>query len=107
MQNPTGDNNATESQKCRDQENRNKLTPNPAQESATQRPSPRTPVLEASVSATSNAPTPVAPIRIPNPRAPPCRIMSANTAISTVYDIPTRLKSPNNSTIARNSQVSA
>ena len=68
----------------KDQENKNKLTPNPAKENATQRPSPLTPVLEASVNAPSNAPTPVAPIRIPKPRAPPCKILSANIGISTV-----------------------
>ena len=84
MQNPAGTRSAAESQKLRDDANRTRAAPKPPHEYATQRPSPRTPVREANVSAASRAPTPVALIRIPRPRAPPCRIRSANTGMSTV-----------------------
>src|SRR5215813_4787394 len=84
MQNPTGSSNAVESQKMREKENKSRLHPKPAQENATQRPKPLTPVREASVKAPSNAPTPVAPMRMPKPFGPPCSTLSANIGISTM-----------------------
>src|SRR5580698_7474487 len=84
MPKPTGSNSAAESQKFRDRENRIRLTPKPPQEYATHLPKPCTPLREARVSAPSKAPTPVAPIRIPKPRTPPCRILSAKIGIRIV-----------------------
>src|SRR5690349_12150951 len=73
MQKPTGSNNTVESQKLRESENRISDTPKPPHEYATQRPSPRTPVREANVSAPSSAPTPVEPMRTPSRTAPTSR----------------------------------
>src|SRR5215471_10330290 len=84
MPKPTESNNAAESQKLREKENRIRLTPKPPHEIATHFPKPCTPLREARVSAPSKAPTPVAPIKIPRPRAPPCRILSANMGIRMV-----------------------
>ena len=49
MENPAGSSRATESQNHRENENKIRLTPNPAHVNATQRPRPLTPVFAASV----------------------------------------------------------
>ncbi len=82
-ENPTGMRSVAESQNERESEKRMRLVPNPAEESATQRPSPCTSRRVASVSAPASAPTPVAPIRRPSPFTPPWRIRSAKIGMRT------------------------
>lgn len=81
---PAGSSNATDSHNDLENEKQSRLIPNPAQLNATHRPKPFTPVFAANVNAPNNAPTPVAPIRMPRPRAPPCKIPSAKIGINTV-----------------------
>src|SRR5262249_30918055 len=83
IQKPTGTNRAVESQKYRDNENRNRKAPNPPQDHVIHSPRPRKPDREANVSAPNKAPIPVAPIKTPRPCAPPYRMRSAKTGINT------------------------
>ena len=97
MKYPTGSRSSTDGQNDRENENSIRLIPNPAQHTETHFPSPFTPERTAKVSAPNSAPTPAAPIRIPNrtaPRScepisaanscpPPCKILSAKIGIST------------------------
>jgi len=96
-----------DSQNVRDAEKPISATPKVADAVATHRPSPRTPLRRTSDSAPASAPSPDAPIKRPRPLAPPWRIDSANTGISTEYGMPAKLMTPSRMSSARTGAVRA
>src|SRR5437879_11202443 len=105
MVKPIGNSSVAESQNERDNENKIRLTPNPAVETATQRPRPYTLFRAAKLSAPSNAPNPDAPINSPRLPAPPRRISAAKIGINTAYGVPNKLIAPKSKSNARTGPV--
>ncbi len=105
IENPTGKSSSIERYTLREAANIIRLTPNPMAAIPISRPMPRKPLRLASSSAPVSAPTPVDAISDPSVEAPPPRICAANTGISTVYGMPTRLITPSSVRINRIGRV--
>ena len=85
---------ATESHSTREKANATRPHEKMAPATGMLRPSPVIVRRDASQSAPSSAPPPVAVMRNPSVCAPPPRISAAKTGMSTVYGTPTRQISP-------------
>src|SRR5205085_10710162 len=104
---PTGTRNAADNQNVRDDENAISDAPNVIDASITHLPSPCTDLRSAIATDEASAPAPAAPIRIPIPLGPACRIRSAKIGISTAYGMPVKLTTPIRISSARTGAVVA